>query len=84
MEEKKRKSRYNQAQNKATQKYIKTHLDEVKFRIPKGRKDYYKAAAEACGTSLTQFIVTAMDEKIEREGVRVEAPGQEPDNQKEE
>ncbi|MBQ7565469.1 MAG: hypothetical protein IJT16_15945 [Lachnospiraceae bacterium] len=66
MEEK--KSRYTPAQNKATQKYIKEHLEEIKIRVPKGRKDYYKGAAAAIGQSLNQFAITAMDEKIERDG----------------
>ena len=65
MEEK--KSRYSQAQNKATQKYVKEHLDEIKIRVPKGRKDYYKDAAASIGQSLNQFAVNAMDEKIDRD-----------------
>lgn len=68
MEEKKSTYRgYTQAQNKASQKYVKTHLDEIKVRIPKGRKEYYQSAASAAGLSLNQFVIAAMDEKIERE-----------------
>lgn len=65
MEEK--KSRYTQAQNKATQKYIKEHLESIQLRVPKGRKEHYKAAAVAAGTSLNQFFIDAADEKIDRE-----------------
>lgn len=67
MEEK--KSRYTPAQNKATQKYIKEHLDDIRFRVPKGRKEYYKEAANKGGQSLNQFIISAMDEKIDRDGL---------------
>lgn len=64
-----KKSRYTPAQNKATQKYVKEHLDEIKTRVPKGRKDYYKNAASAAGMSLNQFTITAMDEKIKRDSL---------------
>lgn len=57
---------YTQAQNKATQKYVKEHLEEFKVRVPKGRKDYYKQAAADEGLSLNQFAIKAMDEKIKR------------------
>ena len=67
MEEK--KSRYTQAQNKATQKYVKGHLDEIKIRVPKGKRDYYKKAADTSGQSLNQFTVNALDEKIERDNL---------------
>ena len=67
MEEK--KSRYTPAQNKATQKYIKEHLESIQLRVPKGRKDYYKDAAAAVGQSLNQFAISAMDEKIDRDQI---------------
>lgn len=60
---------YTQTQNKATQKYIKEHLEEIKIRVPKGQKANYQNAAAAAGLSLTQFIVTAMNEKISRDSV---------------
>jgi len=62
-----KKSRYNQSQNIATQKYIKNNLEEIKLRVKKGEKAKYKTAAENAGTSMAQFILNAMDEKIERE-----------------
>ena len=68
MEEK--KSRYTQAQNKATQKYIKEHLESIQIRVPKGRKEYYKSAADSAGQSLNQFIISAMDEKIDRDNLK--------------
>ena len=66
----KKKSRYKgytPQMGKANQKYMKEHLDDIKFRVRKGKKDYYKACAEAAGLSFTQFIIKAMDEKIERD-----------------
>lgn len=58
---------YTQTQNKATQKYIKKHYDEIKLRVPKGDKERYKAAAAAGGLSMNQFVKNAIDEKIERD-----------------
>lgn len=63
-----KKSRYTEAQNKATQKYIKENLEEIKFRVKKGEKDKYKEAAEKAGLSMAKFFLTAANEKIERDG----------------
>lgn len=67
MEEK--KSKYSEAQNKATQKYIKSNLEEIKFRVRKGAKQYYKDAAELAGMSMAQFFITAAEEKIRRDSI---------------
>lgn len=65
MTEKKRE--YTQAQNRATQKYVKNHYDSFIVRTPKGKKDKIKAFAEGKGESLNGFINRAVDETIERE-----------------
>lgn len=62
-----KKREYSQAQNKATQKYVKNHYDEIKLRTEKGKKDKIKAFAEKQGESLNSFINRAIDETIERE-----------------
>ena len=62
-----KKSRYTEAQNRATQKYIRENLEEIKFRVRKGEKDRYKDAAEKAGMSMAKFFLTAADEKIARE-----------------
>lgn len=64
-----KKSRYSEAQNKATQKYIKENLEEIKFRVKKGEKDKYKVAAEKAGMSMAKFFITAADEKIKNENL---------------
>ena len=73
MTEKKRE--YSQAQNKATQKYVKNHYDEIKIRMPKGKKDIIKAHAEQQGESLNGFINRAIDETIERESSEADENG---------
>lgn len=54
------------AQKKATAKYFEK-LDEVRIRMPKGRKDEIKAHAESQGQSMNGFIVAAIDEKMQRD-----------------
>ena len=71
MEEKK-KTYYSEAQKRATAKYMKENLEDIKFRVPKGEKAKYKAAAADAGLSMAQFFVTAADEKIERDGLKTE------------
>ena len=68
MEEK--KSTYkgsSDAQRKAVAKYHAEKVDNIQIRVPKGRKEYYKAAATSIGMSLNQFAITSMDEKIDRD-----------------
>ncbi len=62
-----KKSRYTEAQNKATQKYIRENLEEIKFRVKKGEKEKYKLAAESAGLSMAKFFISAADEKIKRD-----------------
>ena len=45
----------------ATAKYLKANLDDIKVRVPKGRREVYKAYAEKQGKSLNGFIIELMD-----------------------
>ena len=56
----------SEAQKKASVKYLEK-LDEVRIRMPKGRKDIIKAHAEAQGESVNGFINRAIDETMERD-----------------
>ena len=56
--------KYSERSKQYTKKYVTENLDEIKIRVRKGRKDYYKAAADRAGLSLNAFAVTSMDEKI--------------------
>lgn len=58
-------SKYTEAQNKATQKYIKSAYDDIKIRVPKGMREKYKAHAESKNTSLTKLIVELLNKDIE-------------------
>ncbi len=60
-------SKYTEKSKEYTMNYMKEKLDEIKFRVPKGKKSYYKAAAKNAGLSLSQFAVSSMDDRIARE-----------------
>ena len=45
-------------------KYLST-LDEIRIRIPKGKKEEYKSAAEAYGKSLNQFVIDCIEKALE-------------------
>lgn len=64
-EEIKKKREYSQAQNKATQKYIKNNYDSVMIRMPKGKKEQIKNFAESKGESLNGFVNRAIDEAMD-------------------
>lgn len=55
------------AQKRAVAKYNNKSYDEIKIRVPKGKKDTIKAFADSKGKSINGFVNEAIDEKIERE-----------------
>ena len=56
----------SEAAKKATQKYLEK-LDEIKVRVPKGKKSEIQAHAEGQGESVNGFINRAIDETMERD-----------------
>ena len=60
-------AKYSEAQNKATQKYIKNAYDTITTRVPKGMRDVYKAHAESKGTSLNKLIVDLLNKDIKED-----------------
>lgn len=57
-------AKYSEAQNRATQKYVKNNYDDIKVRVPKGKREEYKAYAEAQGKSLNHLIIELLDKSI--------------------
>ena len=57
---------YTDRQNKATQKYQKENLEQVRFWVVKGKKEEYKAFAESRGMSLTAYIVKLIEEDMKK------------------
>ena len=56
----------SKAQQRAVTKYMKENYDEIKIRVEKGRKALIKAHADNCGESLNQYIINAVDQRMER------------------
>lgn len=53
---------YTKGQNIATQKYKKKKgIQKLSLDLPAGKKDEYKAKAEAKGMSLTAYIVSLIE-----------------------
>ncbi len=57
----------SEAQKRATAKWQQEKVEEIKFRVPKGKKAVFKAHAEKCGESVNAFLLRAAEETIERE-----------------
>lgn len=55
---------YNPKQAAHAAKYIKKNFDEIKLRVPKNRKDVYKAQAQLHGKSLNQFIIDCIEKEV--------------------
>ena len=64
---------YTDAQNRATQKYIKENLEEVRFRVKKGEKAVLQNAAKEAGQSMAQYVIQAINE---RAGVQLLTPSE--------
>ncbi len=56
---------YSEAQKKATAKYMKNKLDDIKVRVPKGKREVYKAHAERKGKSLNALIIELLEKDMQ-------------------
>ena len=57
----------SKAQQKATAKYMKNNYDEIKTRVPKGKKAEIQAAAEKQGESLNAYVIGAVERRMKTE-----------------
>lgn len=57
---------YTEARKRATAKYMKENLEDIKIRVPKGERDKYKLQAAAAGMSLNAYIIKLMNDDRER------------------
>ena len=62
----------SKAQQRAVSKYMKENYDVYQIRMPKGKKEVIKAAAQAQGESVNGYITRAVDERLEREGAEAD------------
>lgn len=58
----------SKAQQDAVNRYLSKTFDDIKLRVPKGKREEYKNQAAQLGyESFNAFMIQAMEEKIERE-----------------
>jgi len=57
----------SEAQKRATAKWQREKVEEIKFRVPKGKKELYKAHAARGGESLNAFLMRAAEKMIKDE-----------------
>lgn len=57
----------SKAQQHAVNKYVKNNYDEVKLRMPKGKKDVIQVHAAQQGESVNAYINRAIDEAMQRD-----------------
>ena len=55
---------YNDAQKRASLKYLAEKTDNIQIRVPKGTKEEWKTYAESKGISLNALIIQLMREKM--------------------
>ena len=66
----KKKSTYTgqtEARRKASAKYLKESVEDIRIRVPKGQKAVIKAHAEQQGESMNPFVTRAINETMERD-----------------
>lgn len=69
MEEKKRKSSYNEKHNQYTQEYIRQNYKQLSIRLPKEgpiTREAIAEAAEAVGESVNGYILEAVRRRMDR------------------
>ena len=59
--------KYTEARKEGNRKWDAANLDRISVAMKKGKKDEIKAAASAVGESMNQYIVKAIDQRMERD-----------------
>lgn len=59
--------KYTDARKEGNRKWDSANLDRVSIAMAKGKKDDIKAAAAAAGESMNQYIINAVDQRMERD-----------------
>ena len=59
--------KYTEARKEGNRKWDAANLDRISIALPKGKKDDVKAAAVAVGESMNQYIINAVEQRMERD-----------------
>lgn len=58
----------SESQQRALNKYLRNKFDDIKTRVPKGKREEYKEVVRSLGySSFNSFVIQAIEEKIQRE-----------------
>ena len=60
--------KYTEARKEGNKRWDEKNLDRISIAMPKGKKESIKAAAAAAGESMNQYILSAVDARLERDG----------------
>lgn len=55
------------ARQKANDKYMSEKIDSISVYVPKGQKEIIKSAAASAGISMNQYIVEAINDRLQKE-----------------
>lgn len=67
---KEKKSTYKgqtDARRRASAKYLHETVEDIRIRVPKGKKEVVRSHASKQGESMNQFVIRAIDETIKRD-----------------
>lgn len=59
---------YDEVAKKASMKYNAEKRENLNLNLPKGRKEYYKAYAKKKGVSLTELLVSLVEQDMRQNG----------------
>ena len=59
--------KYTEARKEGNRKWDAANLDRVSIAMAKGKKDKIKSAADAVGESMNQYIIAAIEQRMERQ-----------------
>jgi len=56
-----------ESRRRANEKYLKEKVEDIRIRVPMGRKAIIREHAKRHGESVNSFIIRAVNEAMERE-----------------
>lgn len=71
----------SEARRRANEKYNAKAYEEIKVRVPKGKKEIVQAHAETQGESVNGFINRAISEAMERDKAAQDPPDGPPEGE---
>lgn len=59
--------KYTEAKREGNKKWDAANLDRISVALPKGKKESIKEAAAKVNESMNQYIITAIEQRMERD-----------------